>query len=101
QVPAFLTTSPRSLLVGCIFLSLLPFLTLWFAACRLITSTLALWAGVTVSLVGIWVATPQFREDSNMWPIDFVLLAFSTGIPLLLGALAVTIIQKATRLFRL
>src|SRR5215467_14659032 len=82
HVPAFLTTSPRSFLVGCTVLFSLPFLTLWFGASRLISSALALWAGVVVSAVGIWVATPQLREDSNLWPIDFALLAFSTGISL-------------------
>jgi hypothetical protein len=94
-VPAFLTTSSRSSLVGWMVLFSLPFLTFWFAAGRLISSTLALWAGVMVSLVTIWVATPQLRQDSNMWPIDLALLAFSTGIPLLVGAMVFVIIQKA------
>ncbi len=40
-----------------------------------------------VSLVAIWVATPQFRNDSNMWPIDLVFLAFVTGVPVFAGSL--------------
>jgi hypothetical protein len=98
HVPAFLTTSPRSFLVGSMVLFSLPFLTLWFGASRLMSSTLALWAGVVVSTTGIWVATPQLREDSNLWPIDFALLAFSTGISLWVGALAVLVVEKTKRL---
>jgi hypothetical protein len=97
HVPAFLTTSSRSSLVGGMVIFSLPIVTLWFAGGRLISSTLALWAGVMVSLVTTWVATPQLRQDSNMWPIDLVLLAFSTGIPLLVGAVAFIIIRKATK----
>ena len=33
----------------------------------------------------IWVATPKLRNDSNMWPIDFVFLAVMTGVPMLVG----------------
>jgi hypothetical protein len=32
-----------------------------------------------------------------MWPIDFVFLAFTTGIPLLLGALVFVIIKNSYR----
>ena len=85
-------------LVGGMVIFSLPILTFWFAGGRLISSTLALWAGVMVSLVTIWVATPQLRQDSNMWPIDLVLLAFSSGIRLLVGALVFVMIQKASRL---
>ena len=98
HVPAFLTTSSRSSLVGGMVIFSLPILTFWFAGGRLISSTLALWAGVMVSLVTIWVATQQLRQDSNMWPIDLVLLAFSSGIRLLVGALVFVMIQKASRL---
>ena len=97
HVPAFLTTSSRSSLVGWMVIFSLPVLTLWFAGGRLISSTSALWAGVMVSLVTIWVATPQLRQDSNMWPIDFLFLAFTTGIPLLLGALVFVIIKNSYR----
>ena len=97
HVPAFLTTSSRSSLVGGMVIFSLPILTLWFAGGRLISSTLALWAGVMISLVTIWIATPQLREDSNLWPIDLVVLGFTTGVPLLLGAVVFAIIQKAYR----
>src|SRR5579859_745596 len=77
RVPAFLTTSPRSLLVGCCVLFALPLLTFWSGRERPLLSSLALWAGVMVSLVGVWVTTPQLRQDSNLWPIDMVLLLFT------------------------
>ena len=95
HVPAFLTTSPRSLLVGSCILFSLPFLTLWFGFGRPLLSGLALWAGVMVSLVGVWVATPRLRQDSSLWPIDIVFLLFNTGLPLMAGALGVLAIQKA------
>ena len=100
HVPAFLTSSPRSLLVGTRALFALSLLTLLFAGARPFRSGLAIWAGAMVSLVGIWIATPQFRQDSNLWPIDLVLLGLSTGLPLMAGALVALVIQKAAGLFR-
>jgi|SRR5579862_3737290 len=97
HIPAFLTNSSRSALIGRIVLFSLPFLTFRVAVGRVISSTVALWAGVMVSLVAIWVATPQLRQDSNMWPIDLVFLAFTTGLPLFLGALVFVLIQKSHR----
>ena len=94
HVPAFLTTSPRSLLVGSLVLFLLPSLTLLFAGGRPIKVTLALWAGVMAALVTVWVATPRLRQDSNLWPIDLVLVSFITGLPLIAGASAVVLLQK-------
>ena len=100
RVPAFLTTSPRSSLVGSCALFGLPLLTLWFSDGRPLRYSLALWAGVMVSLVGVWVATPQLRQDSNLWPIDLMLLFFSTGLPIMVGALTVLAIQKARERLR-
>jgi hypothetical protein len=97
HVPAFLTSSSRSSLVGSIVIFSLPILTFWFAGGRLIRSTLALWAGVMISLITTWIATPQLRADGNMWPIDLMFLAFTTGIPLLLGAVVFVMIQKSHR----
>jgi hypothetical protein len=94
HVPAFLTTSPRSLLVGSLVLFLLPLLTLLFAGGQPIRFTLALWVGVMAALVAAWVGTPQLRQDSNTWPIDLVLVSFITALPLLAGALLVGLIQK-------
>ena len=45
----------------------------------------ALWVGVISAVVLVWVATARLRQDSNMWPIDFVILAFMTGVPMLVG----------------
>ena len=100
HVPAFFTTSPRSLLVGSLVLFLLPLLTLLFGGGQPIKFTLALWAGVMAALVSVWVATPQLRQDSNIWPIDLVLLAFRTGLPLIAGASAVVLIQKLLGVLR-
>lgn len=98
RVPAFLTNSPRSLLVGCVVLFWLPFVGWRFD--RLFLSSLALWVGVMAALVAVWVATPQLRQDSNLWPIDLVLLSFSTGLPLMAGTLAVWVIQHLPGIFR-
>jgi len=46
---------------------------------------IAMWAGVMLAIVLIWVGTPQLRNDSNMWPIDLVFLAVMVGIPMLIG----------------
>ncbi len=92
HVPAFLTSSPRSVLIGCVVLFMLPFVALRFG--RLPLSTLALWAGVMVALVAVWVATPQLRQDSNLWPIDLVVLSFITGLPLIAGVSAAVLIRK-------
>src|SRR5947207_13263425 len=83
--PPFLSTSPRSLLIANFVL---------FAAALGLTliptgrrpgTGLALWLGVISAVVLVWVATARLRQDSNMWPIDFVLLAFMTGVPMLVG----------------
>ncbi len=92
RVPAFLTGSPRSLLIGDIVIFSVSLLTLWFG--RGISSALALWCGIMTALAAVWMGTPALRQDSNMWPIDLVFLAFCTGIPLWLGALLVMILRK-------
>ena len=94
RVPAFLTTSPRSFLLGSSALFALPLLTLWFGGWRPLRSSLALWAGVVVSLVGVWVATPQLRQNANLWPIDMILLFFGIGLPMMAGVLTVLAIEK-------
>jgi hypothetical protein len=38
-----------------------------------------------IAVVLIWVATARLRQDSNMWPIDFVFLAVQTGVPMAVG----------------
>jgi hypothetical protein len=37
------------------------------------------------AVVLVWLATAQLRQDSNMWPIDFVFLSVLTGLPMLVG----------------
>ena len=39
------------------------------------------WAGVMAAVVFVWLDTTRLRQDSNMWPIDLVLLSAMTGLP--------------------
>jgi hypothetical protein len=90
NVPASMTGSPRSLLLGEITLSLLSFAAVFLAGGRIkraLGMGLAFWAGTMVAIAVIWVITPQFRNDSNMWPIDLIFVAFLTGVPVLAGGL--------------
>lgn len=97
-VAPFLTASVRSTQVTRFVLSCLSVITLWFPGRRLVVAMLALWTGVMMAVVGIWVATPRLREDSNMWPIDLVVLAYQTGAPLIVGTLFFLVIRRLTAL---
>ena len=83
--PAFFSSSPRSLTTASAVL---------FATALALTVIppgqrpgigSALWAGVMIAVVLVWAVTPRLRQDSNMWPIDFVLLAVQTGVPMVVG----------------
>src|SRR5438046_6321205 len=83
--PAFFSSSPRSLAITIAVL---------FATALALTVIppgqrpgigSALWAGVMIAVVLIWVATARLRRDSTMWPIDFVLLAVPPGVPIAMG----------------
>lgn len=69
-------------------------MTWWFPGRRLVGAVLALWTGVMLAVLGIWVATPRLREDSNMWPIDLVVIAYQTGAPLVVGTLFFLVVRK-------
>ncbi len=56
-----------------------------------------MWAGVMLAVGLIWVGTKQLREDSNLWPIDFVILSIATALPVILGTALNVAIQKAVR----
>jgi len=99
-IPPFLTTSTRSLLVGRVVLLLLPLGTLWFRNGRRRDALLALWSGVMLVLVLVWIGTKRLREDSNLWPFDLVFLLFVTGVPLLLGAFFQAGLQVALAFLR-
>ncbi len=94
RVPPFFTTSPRSLWITKIALFIVPLVALWFARGRYWLSALAMWAGVMLSVMLIWLGTARLREDSNMWPIDLVYLSFMTAFPLFLGSAICLVIQK-------
>lgn len=83
--PPFFSTSARTLLITEIVLFILPLAVLWFAREGSFASTGGLFSGVMLTVVIIWLSTKQLREDSNMWPIDLVLLSIMTGVPLFLG----------------
>ncbi len=87
QIAPFLTTSTRAYQVTGFVLFLLPLVTLPLAQRRPVTAGLYLWCGVIIAIVAIWIATPRLRQDSNMWPIDFIFLAIQAAVPLFAGAL--------------
>ncbi len=83
--PAFFSSSPRSLTIADAVL---------FAMALALTMVPpgqrsgiggALWAGVMVAVVLVWLATARLRQDSNMWPIDFIFLAVLTSVPMVVG----------------
>ena len=83
--PAFFSSSPRSVALANVVL---------FATALALTMIppgqrprigVALWAGVMGAVVLVWLATARLRQDSNMWPIDFVFLAVQTGVPIGVG----------------
>jgi hypothetical protein len=88
RVPPFFASSERSLLIARVVLAILPLLALPFASVTPWKAVRAMWGGVMMAVVLIWLATPALRQDSNMWPIDLVFLAVMTGIPLVLGMFA-------------
>ena len=73
-IPPFLGTSAASLLVTLGALFALPLVAMWFAR-QPWFSALAMWAGVMFSVILIWVNTDQLRNDSSLWPLDFVFLS--------------------------
>jgi hypothetical protein len=86
NIPPSISGSRMTLYVAMIALLLLPLIVLWFTNARRQAAAILIWAGVMVGVVLVWIATPRLRQDSNMWPIDLVILAIETGIPLAIGA---------------
>ena len=83
--PAFFSSSPRSVAIANVVL---------FATALALTIIppgqrpgigAALWGGVIIAVVLVWVGTARLRQDSNMWPIDFVFLSVLGGLPMLVG----------------
>ena len=93
-VAPFLMASVRSTQITRFVLSRLSVTTWWFPGRRLAGAGLALWTGVMIAVVGIWVAVPRLREDSNMWPFDLVALSYQTGAPLIVGTLFFRVVRK-------
>jgi prolipoprotein diacylglyceryltransferase len=46
-----------------------------------------LWPGAMAAYCAMWLATPALRQDSNMWPIDLVVMEIGVSIPLVIGGL--------------
>jgi hypothetical protein len=83
--PAFFSSSPRSVTITNVVLFATALgLTIIPPGQRPWTGA-ALWAGVMSAVVLVWLATARLRQDSNMWPIDFVFLSVLTGLPMLVG----------------
>jgi|PlaIllAssembly_1097288.scaffolds.fasta_scaffold432776_1 uncharacterized membrane protein len=99
KVAPFFTGSTQSAEITKIVLFLLPLAVLWFARGSAWRSTCGLWLGVMFSVVIIWLATERLRRDSNMWPIDLVLLSVMTGVPLFLGCITQVVIQRILSYF--
>ena len=83
--PAFFSSSPRSLAIANVVLFAMALALTVIPPGQRPGIGSALWAGVMIAVVLIWVATARLRQDSNMWPIDFVFLAVRTGVPIVVG----------------
>ena len=83
--PAFFTSSPRSSAIANVVLFAMALALTVIPPGQRPGIGSALWAGVMIAVVLIWVATARLRQDSNMWPIDFVFLAVQTGVPIGVG----------------
>jgi len=84
-IPAFFTSSPRSIAIANVVLFAMALgLTIIPPGQRKGIGA-ALWAGVMIAVVLAWVGTARMRENSNMWPISFVVLVVMTGVPMLVG----------------
>jgi len=83
--PPVFTSSPSSQLVAYAVLFAIPLGLTLLPAGRRPWMGLAMWAGVMAAIVLVWIATPQLRNNSNMWPISLVFLSFKTGVPMLIG----------------
>jgi hypothetical protein len=83
--PAFFSSSPKSLAIASAVLLVMALALTVIPPGQRAGIGGALWAGVMIAVVLIWVATARLRQDSNMWPIDFVFLAVQTGVPIGVG----------------
>jgi magnesium-transporting ATPase (P-type) len=97
HVPPFFTSSIPSVWITRIALFAVSLAALSLVRGQYWLTVLAIWAGVMLSVVIIWIATDSLRNDSNMWPIDFVVLSFTTALPLVLGSTIGLVIQKMLR----
>jgi len=97
--PPFFSISVRSLEITVATLFLVPLLALWFSRAGSLVATLGLLIGVMMATVIIWLSSEKMRQDSNMWPIDLVLLTIMTGAPLFLGCIAQVSIKFFAGLF--
>ena len=97
HVPPFLTTSIPSVWITMIALFAVSFVASWLVRGQHGLTALAIWAGVMLSVILIWMGTDSLRNDSNLWPMDFVGLSFTTALPLILGSAIGLVLQKMLR----
>jgi len=83
--PAFFSSSPKSLTIANAVLFATAFALTMIPPGQRPGTGMALWAGIMIAVVLIWLATARLRQDSNMWPIDFVFLAVLTSMPMVVG----------------
>lgn len=96
-VPPFFTTSIPSVWVTWAALFAVSAVAMWLVRGPYWLTVLAIWAGVMLSVVLIWIGTDSLRNDSNLWPIDFVVFSFATALPLILGSAIGLALQKMLR----
>ena len=94
RIPPFFTTSVRSLQIGCGLLVFLPLGSLWFRNGSRRAASMGLWAGVLLAVISVWLSSAPLRQDSNMWPIDLVVLSLVTGAPLFVGTALQAVLQE-------
>ena len=83
--PPFFTSSPRSQIVASAVLGVMTLVLTLMPGGRTRLLGTAMWLGVLAAIVLVWIATPRLRGDSDLWPIDLVLLAIMAGVPMLIG----------------
>lgn len=89
QIAPFFTATRQTMMAAAVVLFLLPMVSLFWArpVARKLNASVALWAGIMLGVVVVWISIPRLRNDSDMWPIDLVFLAFTTGLPMIAGTL--------------
>jgi len=81
--------APSSLImpVSLVVLGIVGAVAVLFVRGRARATLTGLWLGAMAGYCTVWLSTPALRQDSNMWPIDLVLIGIGLFIPLVIGGL--------------